>query len=427
MHKSGSPVHLWSAISMGIGAMVGAGIFALLGEAGSIAGNQAYLSFLIGGLIALLSGYSFGKLGAQYPAAGGIIEYLTQGFGAGTFTGGIGIILYFAALVSLSLISKAFANYFLALFKITPSFWAIGLLSATIIALFVFINLNGAKDVAFWEALIVFIKFSVLVILSIAGVVYLNPDFIKPTPNIHTSNILSSLAITFFAYEGFRVVSNTAEDMKNPQSTLPKAILISILLVMLLYLSVSIAVFGNLPVQDIIDAKDYALAKAAVPVFGQTGFTIVSITALLSTASAINANLYAVTNVTYQLAKDGELPREFSKQVAKSREGLIISGVLVIILSLLFNLSEIASIGSILVLFVHGITHLGHLRIIKLTKASTTLVILAMSACFLAMILALIYLSHKMAHTFIYLISFICVAYLLEIILQRFGKKYYSR
>ena len=111
MYKSEKPIGFWSAVSMGIGAMVGAGIFALLGEASEISGSAVYLSFILGGVIALFSGYSLGKLGARYPAAGGIVEYLSKAYGTGKFTGSMSIILYFSAIVSLSLIARAFGNY----------------------------------------------------------------------------------------------------------------------------------------------------------------------------------------------------------------------------------------------------------------------------------------------------------------------------
>jgi amino acid transporter len=148
---------------------------------------------------------------------------------------------------------------------------------------------------------------------------------------------------------------------------------------MILYVGITFAVFGNLPVESVIAAKDFALAQAALPVFGQVGFAVVAITALIATASAINANLYAVTNITYQLAKDGELPSKFGKPIAHSREGLVISGVFIILSLLLFDLSEIAAIGSISILFIHTVTHIGHLKLISETGASKLLVVLAVA------------------------------------------------
>ncbi|MCF6355359.1 MAG: APC family permease [Candidatus Polarisedimenticolaceae bacterium] len=423
MHRSKKPIGFWSAVSMGIGAMVGAGIFALLGEASAISGSAVYISFIIGGIIALFSGYSLGKLGARFPSAGGMVEYLTQAYGIGFFTGTMSIMLFFSAIVSLTLIAKAFGNYAVTFMPDGISHLWRHLFSIGIVILFVLINLKGAKDVAVWERLTVAIKFIVLSILSIAGISHLNPTLLSPDHYPPGSDILFSLAITFFAFEGFRVITNTAEDMPNPAKTLPRAIMTAIVLVMVLYVAIAFAVFGNLPTEKVIAAKDFALAEAALPIFGQAGFTVVAITALIATASAINANLYAVTNVTYQLAKDGELPGIFGEPVAHSREGLVISGILIIILSLLFDLTEIAAIGSISILFIHAVTHIGHLKIITKTGASRWAVSVAAILSLLAMILALIYVSQASDQVIVILIGFVIIAATTEIILQKTTKR----
>ncbi|MDP8220301.1 MAG: APC family permease [Candidatus Stygibacter frigidus] len=424
MHKSEKPIGLWSAVSMGIGAMVGAGIFALLGEASSISGSAVYISFIIGGIIALFSGYSLGKLGARYPSAGGMIEYLTQAYGVGFFTGTMGIMLYFAVVVSLSLVAKAFGNYAITFLHIndTSNLWH-HLFSSGIIILFVLVNLKGAKDVAIWERLIVGIKFTVLTVLAIVGIMYINPSLISPHYYPPTKDIFFSVAITFFAFEGFRVITNTAEDMPNPAKTLPRAIMLAILLVMSLYVAISFAVFGTLSVDKVIAAKDYALAQAALPIFGPVGFTIVAGTALIATASAINASLFAVTNVTYELAVNGELPNVFGRRIAHSSEGLVVSGILIIILSLLFDLSEVAAIGSIATLFVHTVTHVGHLKIIKETGASRILVTLAGLLSFSAIVVAFIYLAKGSSHVVIILVGFLFLAAIMEFLLQKIAKR----
>lgn len=423
MHTTQKPIGFWSAVSMGIGAMVGAGIFALLGEASAIAGSAVYISFIVGGIVALSSAYSLGKLGAAFPSSGGMIEYLAQAYGVGFFTGTMSVMLYFAAIVSLSLIAKAFSNYAATFLPAGASALWRPFFTTAVVALFVFINLGGARDVAVWERLTVALKFVVLCALSIAGIAFLQPELLSPSHYPPGSNILYSLAVTFFAFEGFRVISNTAEDMTNPAANLPKAMMTSVLLVMLLYVAISFSVFGNLPVETVIAAKDFALAQAALPVFGDIGFTVVTVTALIATASAINANLYAVTNVTYQLAKNGELPQAFGEPIAHSREGLVISGVFVVVLSLLFDLSEIATIGSISVLFVHAVTHLGHLRLIRHTGASSVLVSLAALLCLVSMVLALVYVSRESHRVVFILIGFLLVAGIVEFVLQRLYKR----
>jgi amino acid transporter len=423
MHTTQKPIGFWSAVSMGIGAMVGAGIFALLGEASAIAGSAVYISFIIGGFVALSSAYSLGKLGAAFPSSGGIIEYLTQSYGIGYFSGSMSIMLYLAAIVSLSLISKAFSNYAITFLPDNASPLWQPLFSTGIVVLFVLINLGGAKDVAIWERLTVALKFIVLCVFSIVGIFFINPALLSPDHYPPSSHIFYSLAVTFFAFEGFRVITNTAEDMPDPSRTLPRSMMAAVLIVMLLYVAISFSVFGNLPVDKVVAAKDFALAQAALPTFGNIGFTIVTITALVATSSAINANLYSVTNVTYQLAKDGELPEVFGVPIAHSREGLVISGILVIVLSLMFDLSVIAAIGSISVLFVHAVTHVGHLRIISKTAASYFLVLLAALLCFIAMVLALIYVSEKSGQVGYILIGFLVTSALTEFVLQKVFKR----
>lgn len=423
MHTSKKPIGFWSAVSMGVGSMVGAGIFALLGEASAISGSAVYISFVLGGIIALFSGYSLGKLGARYPSSGGIVEYLSQSYGTGFFTGTMSIILYFCAVVSISLVAKAFGNYAASLLPAAASSLWHHVFAMGIVVFFVVINLKGAQDMAILERIIVATKFLVLSGLAVAGIVYMKPELMSPTNYPPVKDIFFSIAITFFAYEGFRVITNTAEDMPDPSSTLPRAMAASILFVMVLYVAVSFAVFGNLSVEKVIDAKDHALAQAALPIFGQVGFVVVAVAAVISTASSINANLYAVTNVTYQLAKDGELPSAFGKPIAHSKEGLVISGILIIVLSVLFDLSEIASIGSISILFVHTVTHIGHLKITSETRASRPIILLAACLSLIAMGLALVYVNNESGHVISILAGFFIVAAITEISLQTITKR----
>ena len=277
--------------------MIGAGIFALMGEAGAIAGSAAYLSFIAAGIIALASGYSMARLGARYPSAGGIVEYLAQSYGIGLLSGALSILLYISALVALALVAKTFGSYALALLPVEgDSRWINGLADFVIIA-FVLLNLEGAKSVANLEKLVVAVKVLILLGFAVAGLYVADPEALSPDLYPAARQVFYSLAVTFFAFEGFRVITNCAEDMPEPQKTLPRAMLIAIGGVLVIYVAVALAVFGNLGVEQVVEAKDYALAEAARPVFGLAGFSIVAIAALVSTASSINANLYAVTNV----------------------------------------------------------------------------------------------------------------------------------
>ena len=129
------------------------------------------------------------------------------------------------------------------------------------------------------------------------------------------SNVFFGAGIVFVAYEGFGLITNAAEDMENPRKTLPKALYLSVLISIVIYAVVSLTVLGNLPISEIVNAEEYALAAAAKPFLGLIGFKIAAIAALFSTASAINATLYGGANVSYMMAKEGELPRIFKRKI----------------------------------------------------------------------------------------------------------------
>ncbi len=419
MHKSGDDVSFWSAVAMGIGAMVGAGIFALLGQAGAIAGSAVWISFVIGGVIALLSGYSMGRLGARYPAAGGVVEYLVQGYGQGRFSGAMSVMMYISALVAVSLVARTFGSYAHALLPAGSPQWLVQVFAAGIVLIFMLINLNGARSMARMEMVVVAIKMSVLIGFAIVGLAYISPARLAPHLYPPASAIFYSVAITFFAYEGFRVVTNAAEDMRDPARTLPRAIVTAILLVMIVYVAIAITVFGNLPPAEVIAARDFALAEAARPVFGAFGFTVVAVAALFATASAINASLYAVTNVTYQLARLGELPAAFAKPFGHSREGLVISSLIIMFLAVFFDLSSIAAIGALSMLLIHMSVHIGHLRLLGQTRASRVLVVLAALASGGAALLGGYHLSRTSPMLLVWIVGFFMLSLIVELILNR--------
>jgi amino acid transporter len=423
MHRSGNEVPFWSAVAMGIGAMVGAGIFALLGEAGAIAGSAVWISFLIGGVIALLSGYSMGRLGARYPTAGGVVEYLVQGFGVGRFSGSMSVMMYIAALVAVSLVARTFGSYAYSLLPAGSPRWLVEVFAAAVVLAFMLVNLDGARAMARLESLVVLIKMTVLVAFAVIGLIYLSPERLSPATFPPVSMIFYSVAVTFFAYEGFRIVTNAAEDMRDPARTLPRAIATAIVLVMVVYLGIAISVFGNLAPDAVVAAKDFALAEAARPIFGEAGFTIVAVAALFATASAINASLYAVTNVTYQLAKLGELPGAFGQPIAHSREGLLVSSFVIIALAVFFDLSSIAAIGALSMLIIHMTTHIGHLRLLGETGALRTLVVAAVAANAAAIALGGYHLSRTSPMLLVWIGVFFVISVALEIALHRITER----
>ena len=413
---------LWSAVFLGIGSMVGAGIFIVIGQAGAIAGNIVWLSFVFGGMIALLSGYSLAKLAVRYQSRGGIVEYLVQGFGENVFSGSMGVMFYFSQLIALAAVAKSFGTYSATFMSDGSTFW-IDTFAVGIIALFTLINLIGSSIVAKSENVIVLIKLSILVLFAIAALFSIKPELLSLSAMPPMSGMVFAIGITFFAYQGFSVITNTVEDMKDPETTMLKAMFVAIFIVAALYILTSISVLGNLPIDTIIKTKDYALAEAAKPMFGEWGFKIIAATALLATASAINATLFAVSDIGYTMAKEGNLPEVYEYNVYNSYEGLIISALLVIPMILFFNLSQITTVAAIIMLIVQGTTHIAHLNLIRETGAKKYMVHLAILAMFSIAAITLYSTYKTMPEIAYYLIGAFALAFSVEFALKYFKNR----
>jgi amino acid transporter len=425
MPESKKAFNTTSAVMLGIGSMVGAGIFIVIGQAGAIAGNLVWLSFVIGGIAALLSGYSLAKLALRYPSRGGIVEYLVQSFGEGIFSGSAGVLFYLSQLVAIAAVAKSFGAY-AATFMHTQDNWQ-NIYAVGIVALFILINLIGASVVAKSENIIVTIKVSVLVFFTLIALFFIKPELLSVKDMPPLKDMLFAVGLTFFAYQGFSVITNTIEDMENPAHTMKRAMIIAILLVGGLYILTSIAVLGNLPLEKVIETKDYALAEAAKPIFGEWGFKIMAATALLATASAINATLYAATEIGYTMAKEGDLPKVYTYNVYNSYEGLIISGLLILPMILFFNLAEVTTIAALVVLIIQGITHIGHLFRIKETGANFWLVLGAVLGMFGIAALTLYYTSKDMPLIGYDIIGAFALAFAIEVMLRLVTKRVISK
>ncbi|MCF6309986.1 MAG: APC family permease [Sulfurimonas sp.] len=423
MNKNKKAFTLFNAIFLGIGSMVGAGIFIVIGQAGAIAGNLVIVSFIITAFIALLCGYSLSKLAITYPSRGGIIEYLVQSYGEGFFSGALGVLFYLAQLISLAAVAKAFGTYVSTYMSQGITELYTNIFAVSILGIFVIINLFGATLISKIESFIVIIKLTALLIFSIVAIYYIDPSHFTLADSPKSINILYSLGLTFFAYQGFSVITNSVEDMQNPSKTMLKAMIYTILIVAVLYISVTVAVFGNLSLAEIIKSKDFALAEAAQPEFGLIGFKIIVATALIATASAINATLYAVTQIGYTLAKDGDLPVSYERHVFHNSEGLLISALLIIPMILFLNLSEIAAVAAITILLIQGFTHIGHLFVIKKTGANLFLVILAISGTVVAAIFAIYYTSGQIDNFGLYIVLAFVGTFSLEVLLRLFNNR----
>ena len=413
--KKQKGIGLWAAISIGVGGMVGAGIFSILGAASAIAGNALYISFAIAGIVALFNAYSYAKLGVKYPTAGGPVEFLIRGFGNSVLSGGLNILLWVGYVFALALYARAFGGYAMTFMPKGSSPAWIGIWGTTIVLFFVVIEFIGSKAVVAFESMNEFIKITILILFAAIGYFSIKPELLTVAQWPSGSSILFGAALIFIAYEGFGLITNAAEDMATPHKTLPKALYLSILIVIAIYISVSMNVVGHLPITEIIAAQDYALAQAAVPFLGRIGFVILVLTALLSTASAINATLYGGSNVSYMIARDGELPHVFERTVFhRAKEGMFITAGFVIVFLNILPLDRIAMLGSGAFLLIYGSVNVAHLRISKETNAKRWMIWLAIAGDLASLIILTIYTIKKTPLTLVVLVGTIIFSFGLE-------------
>jgi len=408
--SSAGRIGLFAAMSIGIGGMIGAGIFSILGVVAQASGGAMWVSFLIGGIIAFLSTYSYAKLGVRYPSAGGAVEFLVKCFGDGVLSGGINIYLWIGYVIALALYAQGFAGYAMTFFSSHSAPWLPKALGVAIVLLFTAVNMIGARAVGGSETLIVGVKLAILFLFAVAGLYFVQPKYLSPELWPSTSGILFGAGVLFIGYEGFGLVANAAEDMANPGKLLPKALYLSVIVVLLTYIAVSVAVIGNLDVNAIVKAKDYALAEAAKPFLGEVGFRLIAIAALFSTASAINATLFGAANVSYTIARDGELPRLFSwKMRPNASAALFITAGLVILFILFFDLSVVAMMGSGSFLLIYAGVHAAHLRVTSETGGKKWIVGLALATCLGMLAVLSVYIYEQSRPAFITMIALVPV------------------
>jgi len=369
-----------SATFLGIGSMIGAGIFALLGEAGTVAGAAVWLSFLVGGVVAMLLGYVCVKLGSRYPSSGGLITYLIVGFGRGRLVGVASWLGYMAAIVIVTaMVAVSFGSYATSLFVgQDASSWWNHLFITALILLMVGLNIVGTKVVAVAQSFIVsgvLVVFSVFIWVTIFDVDWSKLSF-GGYPSY--SKIIASVALTFFAYLGFNVITFTAGDLKNPKRELPRAMYGALGITTVVYVLIAIGVFGTLTVAEVIGYGETAIAEAARPALGDAGYTVMAIAALLSTAGATNGTLYASSNLTGMLAQEGLFPPVFGSGSRLGKHGgLVITGALVLLVANLVDLSAIASVGSAVALMIFVLVGLAGYRRRADTGSNAAIVVLA--------------------------------------------------
>jgi amino acid transporter len=373
----GAHLNIRQAAFIGVAAMVGAGIFSLLGAAGEVAGAAVWISFLIAGAIAILQGYSFARLGARYPSAGGMLEYVHQGFGDGHVLGIVAWLLLFTNAIITAMVAVSFGSYASSAVNASGT-TATALFAVLLLLVMTGLNVVGSRAVARTQTVVVVVVIGILTVFAISTLANLHPHLLAFSGYPSVRDIVSSVALTFFAFLGFGVITFTAKDLAEPKRQLPRAMFLALGIATIIYVAVSIGVFGTLSVEEVIASGGTALAVAAQPVLGRAGYWMMSITALFATAGATNSGLYPAAGLCEEMAAVGQFPPLLGRRLAQRvPTGLLLTSAIAIILAAGFGLTAIASIGSVIALVVFALVTGGHLRIRSDTGARTWLLVLA--------------------------------------------------
>ena len=356
--------------------MVGAGIFALLGAAGEVAGAAVWISFLLAGGVAALQGYSFARMGARYPSAGGFLEYVVRGWGQGHLTGVIAWMMLAVNAIITAMVAVSFGNYASAAVDDTAH-WTTPF-AVLILVVMTGLNILGSQVVARAQTVVVIVVVGILTVFSVATLANLNLDLLAFSGYPSWREIVSSVALTFFAFLGFGVITFTAGDMADPRRQLPRAVYLALGIATVVYVAVAIGVFGTLTVHEVVSSGGTALAVAAEPVLGSAGYWLMSVTALFATAGATNSGLFPAAGLGDQMAAAGQFPPVMARRVGgRAPMGILVTVAIAIVLAVFFDLNAIASLGSAVALVVFTVVTLGHLRIRRETGAQLWLLVLA--------------------------------------------------
>lgn len=364
-------ISLTGAVGLGTGVMISAGIFALLGQVAELAGNWFPFIFIAGGIVTAFSAYSYIKMSNEYPSAGGIGMFLVKAYGKGTITASAALLMAVSMVINQSLVARTFGTYTLQLFGGDQASYLVPLLGVGLLTFAFLVNLSGNSFIQSFTSIASLLKIVGLAIFAIGGLWVAGFSFAPAEGSGNSMNptmasYIAAVALTVLAFKGFTTITNSGSEITKPKKNVGRAIMISISISLLVYLLIAWAVSSNLPLNQIIEAKDYALAEAARPAFGDYGLWFTVAIAIIATISGIIASVFAVSRMLAMLTDMKLIPhKHFGMPGSIQKHTLVYTIVLAMILTIFFDLSRIASMGAILYLFMDMIIHWGvfkHLR-----------------------------------------------------------------
>ena len=361
---------LAGAVSMGTAVIIGAGIFALTGQIAELAGPLFPLAFLVAAVVSGFSAYSYIKLSNALPSSGGIAMFLQKAYGKGAFAAGSALLMYFSMVINQSLVSRTFSTYTLQLFDIVNEGWLLQSLSVGLLLFAFLINISGNRLIGNFSIVMSVLKIGGITAFGILGLWFSGISFesynVSPVDSNGLGGFLAAVALAILAYKGYTTITNSGSEIVDPHRNVGRAIIISILICVVVYFLVAVAVASNLTLPEIINSKNFALAEAARPVFGDFGLWFTVILAIIATVSGVIASAFAVSRMLAMLTDMKLVPHShFGMPGTVHQHVLVYTIALAMFLAVFFDLSRIASLGAILYLTMDIAIHWGVLRYLR--------------------------------------------------------------
>lgn len=403
---------LWGAVSLGTGVMIGAGILALTGQIAELAGELFPLVFLTAAIVTAFSAYSYVKMSNAYPSAGGIAMFLEKAYGRGTITAASGLLMYFSMVINESLVARTFGTYTLQLVDLENEHLLVPALGVALLVFAFLVNISGNRMIGIFSLIMAVLKIGGIAVFAFAGLWVSGVSFDGLETNSTSTSVtgfLAAMALAILAYKGFTTITNSGSEIVDPHRNVGQAIIISISICVFIYFLVAMAVNSNLSLAQIIEAKNFALAEAARPAFGDFGLWLTVALAIIATVSGIIASTFAVSRMLAMLTKMELVPHNhFGMPGDIQKHTLVYTIALAMFLTVFFDLSRIASLGAIFYLMMDIIVHWGVLRHLRGTINANP-VILVLAIVFDILVLAAFLLSKASSDPIIIYIAAACV------------------
>ena len=359
-------ITLPGAVAMGTGVMIGAGIFALTGQIAELAGPLFPLSFVVGAIVTAFSAYSYIKMSNAYPSAGGIAMILQKAYGPTTVAAGASLLMALSMVISESLVARTFGTYTLRAFGGDAESILVPVLGVGLIVFAYLVNASGTRSVGLVSMVMAVLKVGGIALFGISALWASGLSFEATGGEAGATGFVASVALSILAFKGFTTITNSGAEITKPHQNVGRAIILSIAICVVVYLLVAFAVGSSLPLDRIVAAKDYALAEAARPALGQTGFYLTVALALIATASGLIASVFAVSRMLAMLTDMNMIPHShFGMPGTIKDHTLVYTVVIAGFLTVFFDLSRIASLGAFFYLVMDIILHLGVFRYLR--------------------------------------------------------------